>query len=101
MIGDEPGGKPYDRPPLSKFSPNWMVADRPHDSLAETAGYPGQMDSGRGTTGLDRQKHQLVADGGWLTLIANDTGTRARPWVDRERSPYANLYTNMHRNQSY
>ena len=87
LIGDEPW-KPYDRPPLSKsVLTGWLPID--HTTLPQMRDIQAEWILGVAATGLDRQKHQVsLADGRLVDfdrlLIA--TGTRARPWVNREQA---------------
>jgi NADPH-dependent 2,4-dienoyl-CoA reductase/sulfur reductase-like enzyme len=87
LIGDEPW-KPYDRPPLSKsVLTGWLPID--HTTLPQLRDIQAEWILGVPATGLDRQNHQVrLADGRLIDfdrlLIA--TGTRARPWVNREQA---------------
>lgn len=94
VVGDEPH-PPYDRPPLSKQVLLGM-------SAADTTGLPMRRDPdadwrlGVRATGLDPVGRQvLLADGKSLPydrlLIA--TGTRARPWPQREQAALDGVFS--------
>ncbi len=94
LIGDEPW-EPYDRPPLSKsVLTGWLPID--HTTLPQLRDIQAKWILGVAATSLDRQKHQVrLADGRLVDfdrlLIA--TGTRARPWVNREQAALDGVFT--------
>jgi 3-phenylpropionate/trans-cinnamate dioxygenase ferredoxin reductase subunit len=101
LIGDEPW-KPYDRPPLSKsVLTGWLPID--HTALPQLRDIHAEWILGVAATGLDRQKHQVhLADRRLVDydrlLIA--TGTRARPWINREQAALDGVFTLQTRDDS-
>jgi 3-phenylpropionate/trans-cinnamate dioxygenase ferredoxin reductase subunit len=94
LIGDEPW-EPYDRPPLSKSVITGCVPEAP-TTLPQLRDIQAEWILGEAATGLDRQTHQVHLANGRLIdfdrlLIA--TGTRARPWVNREQAALDGVFT--------
>ncbi|KUJ38007.1 Rhodocoxin reductase [Streptomyces sp. MBT84] len=94
VIGDEPH-PPYDRPPLSKQVLLGQAA-------ADTTGLPMRRDPdaewrlGVPATGLDPMgKRVLLADGDAVPFdrLLITTGTRARPWPQREEAALDGVFT--------
>src|SRR5262245_49766779 len=87
LIGDEPY-EPYDRPPLSKaVQEGWISAE--HTTLPRQREIAAEWLLGTAATGLDLPNRQVqISDGRRVPfdrlLIA--TGTRARPWPDKEQA---------------
>ncbi|MFC4999409.1 FAD-dependent oxidoreductase [Dactylosporangium cerinum] len=87
MIGDEPY-QPYDRPPLSKqVLEGWVAPD--HTGLPRVDELGVRWLLGTPATGLDPAGRQVhLGNGGIIDydrlLIA--TGTRARPWFNRDEA---------------
>ncbi|GHO58659.1 NAD(P)/FAD-dependent oxidoreductase [Ktedonobacter robiniae] len=87
LIGDEPY-EPYDRPPLSKTVQAGWISEE-HTTLPRRRDVAAEWLLGTPATGLDLPNRQvLLADGRQVPfdrlLIA--TGTRARPWPDKEQA---------------
>ena len=101
LIGDEPWA-PYDRPPLSKsVLTGWLSID--HTTLPQLRDIQAEWILGVAAIGLDRQNHQVhLADGRLVDydrlLIA--TGTRARPWINREQAALDGVFTLRTRDDS-
>ncbi|RPE77850.1 MULTISPECIES: FAD-dependent oxidoreductase [unclassified Frondihabitans] len=93
VIGDEPH-EPYDRPPLSK---QVLLGIAPSGTqLPRTADLRADWILGVAATGLDpRAQIVHLADGGAVSydrlLIA--TGTRARPWPNRDEAALNGIHT--------
>jgi NADPH-dependent 2,4-dienoyl-CoA reductase/sulfur reductase-like enzyme len=94
LIGDEPY-EPYDRPPLSKaVQSGWISAE--HTTLPRRRDITAEWLLGTPATGLDLSNRQvLLTDGRRVPfdrlLIA--TGTRARPWPDKEQAALDGVFT--------
>ncbi|MBO0781570.1 MAG: NAD(P)/FAD-dependent oxidoreductase, partial [Ktedonobacteraceae bacterium] len=94
LIGDEPY-EPYDRPPLSKaVQEGWISAE--HTTLPRRRDIAAQWLLGTRAAALDLSNRQVqLADGRQVPfdrlLIA--TGTRARPWPDKEQAALDGVFT--------
>ncbi|MGG7569967.1 NAD(P)/FAD-dependent oxidoreductase [Streptomyces sirii] len=94
LIGDEPH-PPYDRPPLSKaVLSGWLPTDR--TLLPRVRDIAARWLLGTPATGLDlRERRVMLADGRQVDydrlLIA--TGTRARPWPERQGGTLHGVHT--------
>lgn len=94
LIGDEPY-EPYDRPPLSKaVQEGWISAE--HTTLPRRREIAAEWLLGVKAVALDLPNRQVqLADGRRVPfdrlLIA--TGTRARPWPDKEQAALDGVFT--------
>lgn len=94
LVGDEPY-EPYDRPPLSKtVQAGWISAE--HTTLPRRRDVAAEWLLGTPASGLDLPNRRIqLADGRQIPfdrlLIA--TGTRARPWPDKEQAALNGVFT--------
>lgn len=93
LVGDEPLA-PYDRPPLSKQVLRGLFSD--DTTLPRHPDLAADLRLGTPATRLDLDARRVeLGDGSRLSydrlLIA--TGTRARPWPDREEAALAGVFT--------
>ena len=94
LIGDEPY-EPYDRPPLSKAVQEGWISEE-HTTLPRRRDIAAQWLLGISAVALDLPNRQVqLADGSLVPfdrlLIA--TGTRARPWPDKEQAALDGVFT--------
>jgi len=94
LIGDEPY-EPYDRPPLSKAVQAGWISEE-HTTLPMRRDIAAEWLLGIKAVALDLPNRQVqLADGGRVPfdrlLIA--TGTRARPWPDKEQAALDGVFT--------
>ncbi len=94
LIGDEPY-EPYDRPPLSKAVQEGWISEV-QTTLPRRREVAAQWILGTKAVALDLPNRQVqLADGGLhpfdRLLIA--TGTRARPWPDKEQGALDGVFT--------
>ncbi|GHO50610.1 NAD(P)/FAD-dependent oxidoreductase [Ktedonospora formicarum] len=94
LIGDEPY-EPYDRPPLSKTVQAGWISEE-HTTLPRRRDVAAEWLLGTPATRLDLpNRHVLLADGRQVPFdrLLISTGTRARPWPDKEQASLDGVFT--------
>lgn len=94
LIGDEPY-EPYDRPPLSKAVQEGWISEE-HTTLPRRRDIAAQWLLGAKAAALDLPNRQVqLANGGWVPFdrLLITTGTRARPWPDKEQAALDGVVT--------
>ncbi|GLV55531.1 pyridine nucleotide-disulfide oxidoreductase [Dictyobacter sp. S3.2.2.5] len=94
LIGDEPY-EPYDRPPLSKSVQEGWISEE-HTTLPRQRDIAAKWLVGAPAVGLDLPNRQVqLADGAPVPFdrLLITTGTRARPWPDREQAALDGVLT--------
>jgi NADPH-dependent 2,4-dienoyl-CoA reductase/sulfur reductase-like enzyme len=94
LIGDEPH-EPYDRPPLSKAVQAGWISEE-HTTLPRQRDIGAEWLLGAPATALDLpNRHVQLADGRRVPFdrLLITTGTRARPWPDREQAALDGVVT--------
>lgn len=94
LIGDE-AYEPYDRPPLSKAVQEGWISDE-HTTLPRRRDIAAEWLMGAPATALDLYNRQVqIADGPPVPFdrLLITTGTRARPWPDKEQAALDGVFT--------
>jgi NADPH-dependent 2,4-dienoyl-CoA reductase/sulfur reductase-like enzyme len=94
LIGDEPY-EPYDRPPLSKAVQEGWISEE-HTTLPRRRDIAAEWLMGAPATGLDLFNRQVqITDGHPVPFdrLLITTGTRARPWPDKEQAALDGVLT--------
>ena len=94
LIGDEPY-EPYDRPPLSKAVQEGWISQE-HTTLPRRRDIAAEWLLGTKAVALDLSNRQVqLADGPRVPFdrLLITTGTRARPWPDKEQAALDGVFT--------